>query len=148
MWKEDYYSTSRDEDVRYSFPHCRTTCLVKSLINIHLHIFPFPSILPSPNHVRGAACHKDVQRSCRGSRCKASQGSWQEARTSFQDGTGRQSRLTPNAHKPQQRFRGYASQKPETLNADQRAGLASLPALEGTVKELEELSKQIEVGSF
>ncbi|WVQ92166.1 hypothetical protein IAS59_005974 [Cryptococcus gattii] len=43
-----------------------------------------------------------------------------------------------------QRFRGYASQKPETLNADQKAGLASLPALEGTVKELEELSKQIE----
>ncbi|KIR27050.1 hypothetical protein I307_04879 [Cryptococcus deuterogattii 99/473] len=43
-----------------------------------------------------------------------------------------------------QRFRGYASQKPETLNTDQKAGLASLPALEGTVKELEELSKQIE----
>lgn len=45
MWKEDYYSTSQDEDVRNSFPHCRTTPLVKSLINIHLHIFSFPSIL-------------------------------------------------------------------------------------------------------
>lgn len=36
MWKEDY-STSRDEDDVVT--HCRTASLVKSLINIHLHIF-------------------------------------------------------------------------------------------------------------
>ncbi|WRT65360.1 uncharacterized protein IL334_002303 [Kwoniella shivajii] len=43
-----------------------------------------------------------------------------------------------------QRFRGYASQPHEQLNADQRAGISSLPILENLHKELEELSKQVE----
>ncbi|WVQ77430.1 hypothetical protein IAR50_007116 [Cryptococcus sp. DSM 104548] len=43
-----------------------------------------------------------------------------------------------------QRFKAYASQKPEQLNEDQKSGLASLPQLEGIYKELEDLSKQVE----
>ncbi|OCF58193.1 hypothetical protein L486_04223 [Kwoniella mangroviensis CBS 10435] len=43
-----------------------------------------------------------------------------------------------------QRFRGYASQPHETLNADQKAAINSLPALETVYKELEDISKQVE----
>ncbi|WWC68891.1 uncharacterized protein I206_102827 [Kwoniella pini CBS 10737] len=43
-----------------------------------------------------------------------------------------------------QRFRGYAAQPHESLNADQRAAVASLPAMEGVYKELDDLIKQIE----
>ncbi|ODN77023.1 hypothetical protein L202_05569 [Cryptococcus amylolentus CBS 6039] len=43
-----------------------------------------------------------------------------------------------------QRFKAYASQKPESLNADQKSGLASLPQLEGIYRELEDISKQVE----
>nr|XP_018264294.1 uncharacterized protein I303_02459 [Kwoniella dejecticola CBS 10117]OBR86452.1 hypothetical protein I303_02459 [Kwoniella dejecticola CBS 10117] len=43
-----------------------------------------------------------------------------------------------------QRFRGYAAQPHESLNADQKAAVASLPAMEGVYKELEDLIKQIE----
>ncbi|WVO14746.1 hypothetical protein L204_102384 [Cryptococcus depauperatus] len=43
-----------------------------------------------------------------------------------------------------QRFKAYASQPEGSLNADQKAGVASLPTLKSVFKELEELSKQIE----
>ncbi|WVR04121.1 hypothetical protein IAU60_001120 [Kwoniella sp. DSM 27419] len=43
-----------------------------------------------------------------------------------------------------QRFRGYAAQPHDSLNADQRSGVASLPMLEGVYKELEDLTKQVE----
>ncbi|WVQ94562.1 hypothetical protein IAU59_001642 [Kwoniella sp. CBS 9459] len=43
-----------------------------------------------------------------------------------------------------QRFRGYASQPHDKLNADQKSAIASLPLLEGVYKELEDLTKQVE----
>ncbi|KAK8861248.1 hypothetical protein IAR55_002067 [Kwoniella newhampshirensis] len=43
-----------------------------------------------------------------------------------------------------QRFKGYAEKPPSTLNNDQRAAIAALPNLEGTYRELEDLSKQVE----
>ena len=50
----------------------------------------------------------------------------------------------------QQRYRAYAAQDVNTLNADQRAALVALPALEGAYKELEDLVRDkgpVEVGS-
>ena len=41
----------------------------------------------------------------------------------------------------QQRYRTYATQPIQGLNADQRAALISLPSLEGAYKELEELTR-------
>ncbi|GFZ42932.1 hypothetical protein JCM24511_00650 [Saitozyma sp. JCM 24511] len=40
-----------------------------------------------------------------------------------------------------QRFRAYAAQSPETLNADQRSAIATLPVLESAYNELQELIK-------
>jgi hypothetical protein len=50
----------------------------------------------------------------------------------------------------QQRYRAYAVQDVSALNADQRAALVALPALEGAYKELEDLVRDkgpVEVGS-
>ncbi|WVW79868.1 hypothetical protein I302_101838 [Kwoniella bestiolae CBS 10118] len=43
-----------------------------------------------------------------------------------------------------QRFRGYASQSQDSLNADQKAAVSSLPTMESIYKELEDLLKQVE----
>jgi hypothetical protein len=44
----------------------------------------------------------------------------------------------------QQRFQGYKDQT-ETLNADQQKAVASIPILEATIKELQDVVKLLEV---
>ena len=41
-------------------------------------------------------------------------------------------------------MRGYAAQDPSALNADQRSAVANLPVLEGSIRELEDLMRQVE----
>ncbi|WWC87609.1 uncharacterized protein L201_002499 [Kwoniella dendrophila CBS 6074] len=43
-----------------------------------------------------------------------------------------------------QRFKGYVSQPHDSLNADQKSAINSLPTLESIYKELEDLAKQVE----
>lgn len=41
-------------------------------------------------------------------------------------------------------MRGYAAQDDAALNADQRSAVANLPVLEGAIRELEDLMRQVE----
>lgn len=45
---------------------------------------------------------------------------------------------------PQQRFRAYTEKPESALNPDQKAAIATLPALEGGLRELEDIAKAVE----
>jgi hypothetical protein len=54
------------------------------------------------------------------------------------------SNISPPFVLRQQRFRAYMEKPESTLNPDQKAAIATLPALEGGLRELEDIAKAVE----